>query len=273
MFSFLDAIIIRNAVLVKVPRSSSGLPSCHPGMVADLDDAAAARSAPVSARARVRAELRAEILLAAHGELVASGPTGLSLRAVARRLGMVPSALYRYFPSRDALLTALIVEAYRSVGEAAASADEAAAAGSPLDRWTAVTTAIRDWARAHPQQWALVYGSPVPGYRAPEDTVEAALGITRVLARIVAAAHPPGSPPPAGVPSAPPGMAAVVRPLADELLPGRSPEVAVVAVVAWTQVLGMVGLELFGHFVGATEDFGAVFAYAMRTVAAATGIG
>ena len=121
--------------------------------------------------------------------------------------------------------------------------------------------------------FANYYGSPVPGYRAPEDTVEAALGVTRVLARIFADAHPPGAPPPGGVPPAPPGMAGAVRPLVDELLPGRPPEVAVAAVVAWTQLLGMVGLELFGHFVGATGDIDAVFAYAMRTVAAVTGIG
>lgn len=245
---------------------------CHAGAVTDAADAAAP-SAARSARARVRAELRAEILAAAHQELAVSGPAGLSLRAVARRLGMVPSALYRYFTSRDALLTALIVEAYGSVGQAASSADRRAAGGAPIDRWLAVAAAVRAWAHAHPQQWALVYGSPVPGYRAPEDTVEPALGISRVVAGIVADAHPPGTPVPAHLPVAPPGMGAATSPVVDALLPGRPPEVAVAAVVAWTQLLGMVSLELFGHFVGATEDFDAVFVYAMRTTAAVTGIG
>ena len=94
-------------------------------------------SAPSRARARVRAELTQEILAAAHEELAAAGAAGLSLRAVARRLEMVPSALYRYFPNRDALLTALIIDAYEAVGAAAAAA--AASAGpAALDRWLAV---------------------------------------------------------------------------------------------------------------------------------------
>ncbi len=263
-----------NTVLVNEHCSNRGIRAWHAVPVSErAPEPAGSRSAAASARARVRAELRAEIVAAGHAELVASGPGGLSLRAVARRLGMAPSALYRYFANRDALLTALIVEAYRSVGDAAAAAEQGAAGGTPLERWTVVTTSVRRWAHDHPQQWALVYGSPVPGYRAPEDTVEAALGVTRVLARIFADAHPPGAPPPGGVPPAPPGMAGAVRPLVDELLPGRPPEVAVAAVVAWTQLLGMVGLELFGHFVGATGDIDAVFAYAMRTVAAVTGIG
>ncbi len=83
-------------------------------------------SASSRARARVRAELTQEILAAAHEELAAGGAAGLSLRAVARRLEMVPSALYRYFPNRDALLTALIVDAYEAVGAAAGAADAAA---------------------------------------------------------------------------------------------------------------------------------------------------
>ena len=98
----------------------------------------AGMSAPSRARARVRAELIQEILAAAHEELAAEGAPGLSLRAIARRLEMVPSALYRYFPSRDSLLTALIIDAYEAVGAAAAAA-LASAGPAPLDRWLAVT--------------------------------------------------------------------------------------------------------------------------------------
>ncbi len=79
-------------------------------------------SAPRSARARVRAQLTEEILAAAHDEMAEQGAAGLSLRAVARRLEMVPSAVYRYFPNRDALLTALIVDAYLAVAETACRA-------------------------------------------------------------------------------------------------------------------------------------------------------
>src|SRR6202046_3771698 len=80
-------------------------------------------SASRTARERARAELTREIKQEARRQLAASGAQGLSLRAVARELGMVSSALYRYFPSRDELLTALIIDAYDALGEAAEAAD------------------------------------------------------------------------------------------------------------------------------------------------------
>src|SRR6516162_10271550 len=117
-----------------------------------------------TARERVRAELTREIADTARRHLATQGAAGLSLRAVARELGMVSSAVYRYFPSRDDLLTALIVDAYDAVGEVAEAATPPAAAGV-LARWLALTGAIRGWARANPQEYALIYGSPVPGYQ------------------------------------------------------------------------------------------------------------
>jgi AcrR family transcriptional regulator len=227
-------------------------------------------STPQTARARVRAEITREILAAAHEELAAEGAAGLSLRAVARRLDMVPSALYRYFSSREALLTALIVEAYEAVGAAAEAADRGA---RPLTRWLSVAGGVRGWAHEHPHEWALIYGSPVPGYAAPRETVEAALQITRVIAGIFADAVAPGAHPPAWLPPAPRSLPSVIRPLESELLPGRPPETVVAAILAWTQLLGMVSLELFGHYVGATTDFDVVFTYAMRSIGAACGLG
>src|ERR1700743_2133251 len=122
-----------------------------------------------TARERARAELTREIKEEARRQLVATGADGLSLRAVARELGMVSSALYRYFPSRDDLLTALIIDAYDALGEVAETA--IAATARPRARWPAARHAIRGWALAHPHEYALIYGSPVPGYRAPQATV------------------------------------------------------------------------------------------------------
>jgi AcrR family transcriptional regulator len=228
-------------------------------------------TAPQSARARVRAELTKEIIAAAQEELAHEGAAGLSLRAVARRLGMVPSALYRYFPNRDGLLTALIIDAYRTVGAAAAEA-ESAADRDPAHRWRAVTAAVREWAGDHPHQWALVYGSPVPGYQAPGETVEAALVITGVIAGIFADAVPAGSPVPAGLPPAPDGLSSVVAPMEAELLPGRPAEVIAAVFSAWTQLIGMVSLELFGHYVGATTNFDPVFQYCMAVTGLHAGL-
>ncbi len=223
-------------------------------------------SAPRSARARVRAELTREILAAAHEELASEGASALSLRAVARRLEMVPSALYRYFPNRDALLTALIIDAYEAVG-AAAAAGVGSAGPAPLDQWLAMAAAVREWGRTHPHEWALVYGSPVPGYRAPGDTIEAALQVTRVMCTVFVQAGPP-----TGLPPAPPGLAEAIRPVQADLLPGRPPEAVAAAMSAWTLLLGTVSFELFGHYVGATTDFDAYFDYSMRTVARLVGL-
>lgn len=146
------------------------------------------------ARERARIEVTAAIKDEARKQLAADGAARLSLRAVARELGMVSSALYRYFPSRDELLTALIVDAYDAVGEAAEAADRASCAGPSasarhLARWTAVARAVRDWALAHPHEYGLIYGSPVPGYTAPQATVGPASRVGFVLIAIVGDAH------------------------------------------------------------------------------------
>src|SRR5579862_8541685 len=127
-------------------------------------------NAGVTARERARAELTREIKEEARRQLASVGAYGLSLRAVARELGMVSSALYRYYPSRDDLLTALIIDAYNALGDATEQAI-AAAGGASLRRWLAACHAIRDWAVARPHEYALIYGSPVPGYRAPQATI------------------------------------------------------------------------------------------------------
>ena len=203
-------------------------------------------------RARIRAELTVEIKVEARRQLAAEGASGLSLRAVTRSMGMSSSAIYRYFPSRDELLTALIVDAYDAIGNAAEHAD----AGCPSDdfggRWMAVGRAIRAWSLANPHEYALVYGSPVPGYRAPEDTVGPAGRVTLVMAGIVDHAtrsgrldYPPWSPS-----LAPIGSDAVeaIQTLIDLAFPHASAETAVRAVAAWTQLFGIISFELFGHF-------------------------
>src|SRR5262245_52309752 len=147
---------------------------------------AAVPNASQTARQRARAELTREIKEAARRQLAETGAPQLSLRAVARELGLVSSALYRYFPSRDDLLTALIIDAYDSLGEAAeAAAAEANSTGGPRSGWRAVCHAVRDWARANPHEYALIYGSPVPGYQAPRDTVAPAARVPLVLGQLV----------------------------------------------------------------------------------------
>src|ERR1700722_14815700 len=140
-----------------------------------------------NARQRVRAAVSADIAAEARRQLAEVGAGALSLRAVARELGMASSAMYRYFASRDDLLTALIVEAYDSLGEIAENA--ALTRGTALVRWQNVCRAIRKWALDHPHEYVLLYGSPVPGYHAPPITLIPASRVTLVLANLIADAY------------------------------------------------------------------------------------
>jgi AcrR family transcriptional regulator len=253
-----------------------------------------------TARERARAELTREIKEEARRQLAEVGAHGLSLRAVARELGMVSSALYRYFPSRDDLLTALIIDAYDAIGSAAEAAIAASAGAPARERWAAACRAIRAWAAANPHEYALIYGSPVPGYRAPEATVGPASRVPLAFSSILAGAAANGSAPAAA--AAPPELAGPLAAQAAALsaalatsLPAAPPaslpaspaeaavpaaagacpvpaDVLVRAVIAWTQLFGMISFELFGQFVGSFEPADAVFGYAVERMATFVGL-
>ena len=210
-------------------------------------------NAAQTARERARAELTREIRQEARRQLAEAGANGLSLRAVARELGMVSSALYRYYPSRDDLLTALIIDACNAIGAAAeAAAHQVGAAragtgaGPPArETWAAACRAIRAWAVANPHEYALIYGSPVAGYRAPEATIGPASRVPLAFAAILEDAVASASVP------------------ADML---------VRAAIAWTQLFGMISFELFGQFVGSFEPADAFFDHAVAQLAAFIGL-
>ncbi|MFE9855327.1 TetR/AcrR family transcriptional regulator [Streptomyces sp. NPDC005780] len=230
-------------------------------------------SAIRGARERARIEVTAAIKDEARKQLAAEGAAKLSLRAVARELGMVSSALYRYFPSRDELLTALIVDAYDSVGEAAERAHRTAAAparpGAHLARWVAVACAVRDWALAHPHEYALIYGSPVPGYTAPQATIGPASRVGLVLIDIVEDAHREEG---VGLPP----LAEELRPeaerIAADLAPGLPPAVAAPLVAAWSQLFGLLSFEIFGQFNRVVEAREAFFRQAVTELARTVGL-
>ncbi|MDF3299321.1 TetR/AcrR family transcriptional regulator [Streptomyces tropicalis] len=221
------------------------------------------------ARARARTEITAAIKDEARRQLAAEGASKLSLRAVARALGMVSSALYRYFPSRDDLLTALIIDAYDSLGGAAETAHAAVAGAGELDRWTAVCEAVRGWALDHPHEYALIYGSPVPGYTAPRTTVLPAARVGLLLVGIVRDAHGRGA---LAAPPLPGGLREEAARIAADLAPELPPEAALALVAAWAQLFGLVGFELFGQFERVVEERAPFFRHAAVRLAAGVGL-
>lgn len=220
------------------------------------------------ARARVRAELTAEIKSCARRQLAADGAAALSLRAIAREMNMASSAIYRYFASRDDLLTALIVDAYESIGSAVEEADAAMPRDDYVGRFTAIATTIRNWAHTNPNEYALIYGSPVPGYAAPDDTIDPAVRVpTTLITLLVDRCENQELVP---LSSSSDGDAALAASLAElaNFVEGRVPlSVLARGVRSWGEIFGLVNLELFGHFNNAITDPAAFYTYAIAELA------
>lgn len=220
-------------------------------------------------RERARAETMQRILDAAREELRVSGPDGLSLRAIARDVGLVSSAVYRYVSGRDELLTELIVAGYEDLGAAVDAGVGGRAA--PGRRFVRGCAAARAWAVDNPQDHALLFGTPVPGYTAPERTIAAAALAPLALVSTVQDAWRSGT---LEVDEAP--MRRVLQSQAARtasdlgLVEDLPPRTVVAFAQSWLQVLGLIGLERSGYLVNtfdpADELAAATFAQAARHV-------
>ncbi|WP_345505742.1 TetR/AcrR family transcriptional regulator [Terrabacter aeriphilus] len=219
--------------------------------------------APLGKRARNRLAVEADILRVAREHLATDGAAALSLRAVARDLGMVSSGVYRYVESRDELLTRLIVDSYRSLTAAVRLAHDAVPAGDLTGRWDAIGRSLRGWALEHPHDFALLYGSPVPDYEAPaERTQEPGTAVLALLVRLLhdtRAASRLARPDALGIDprAADAGLGAL---LGDEMFAGLALDASTLAqgVAAWTLLLGAVTSEVFDQL-GPLPDGEALF--------------
>ncbi|MFE2675881.1 TetR-like C-terminal domain-containing protein [Streptomyces hygroscopicus] len=217
---------------------------------------------------------QAAIKATARQLLVKLGAGGLSLEAVAREGGLAAADVEAVFPHRDDLLTALLIDAYNDSGAAMEQADQAARdAHAPAGaRLLAVTRALRTWSFANPGEFTLIYGSPVPGYHAPQDTVPPASRTPAVLAGIVRSALEAGelTPPRRAVPGPP-----LLLPAALELF-GGAPEapfsdVIERGIVLWSNLIGLLVFQVFSRTHDSVRDESAFFDYAIAV--AAEGIG
>lgn len=188
-----------------------------------------------------------EIKAAARHRLAMNGAADLSLRGVARDLDIVASALYRYFPSRDALLTALLVDAYQELADVAGRAEAAVPRDDLRGRWLAIGRAVRTWAVANPAEYGLLYGNPIPGYAAPQDTVEPASQVILLLVGVLLDGAAQGSLTPLRRTELAEPVRADLRALIDKKSGDMPEELLDTALAGWSHLFGLVSFEVFGR--------------------------
>jgi len=210
-------------------------------------------------RQESRDRIERQIVEVGRQHLVESGAAGLSVRAIARELGMVSSAVYRYVSSRDDLLTLLLIDSYTELADAVDAA-RASAAGAWTEQLPAMARAARGWAIAQPACWALLYGSPVPGYHAPAElTVGPGTRVVGALFDVVSAGIDAGD-----VTTSNSVMAQSISQDFDGIraefdFPGDDAAV-MKCLVLWAGLVGAISLEVFGQYGADTlTDASAVF--------------
>lgn len=209
-------------------------------------------------RDRFRAQVREEVKAAALRQLADGGPEALSLNAVAKQLGMTGPALYRYFASRDTLLTALVLDAYEALAATLARA-AAGAEGDAAKRLGAVAGAYRDWGRSEPHRYRLLFRAPFAGYDThAADLVEAAQRSMRVVLNVANALAAPDAPTPGGEDGR--FQEWTRRHGVDDVPP------AVIArtTMLWAHLHGLVSLEIEGNFASMDVDPGPLYEEEVR---------
>lgn len=227
-------------------------------------------TAPQSRRERVRAQTVAEIKTVARQHLVAHGAHGVQLRAVARDLGMTAPALYRYFDSHEALLSALVADLYSELAdviEAAAAPDQ----GDLRTRLLGSARAFRQWSVAHPAEFTLLFGSPVPGVAVDDDSPECLQG-RRFGQAFGALFAEMWAREPFPVPETiDPTMQAQLEDYAQHVGVTLPPAAIAVFLSCWVRLYGAVTMEVFGHISFALDDAEPLFEHELTGLAQTLG--
>lgn len=216
-----------------------------------------------------------DILRIGRDHLARHGAAGLSLRAVARDLGVVSSAVYRYVKSRDELLTLLVVDGYNDLGDAVDAAIAAVPERDFAAQFMALGRAVRQWALAEPARYGLLFGSPVPGYEAPaEQTTGPGTRVIGRLVRIFEGANLAGKLAPESAGGSPAGgPRADFQAIRDELGVTLSDAALTRGVLLWTALFGAVNFEVFGQYgAGTFSDPGQLFQSQLELLAGVAGL-
>ncbi|MGW0809163.1 TetR/AcrR family transcriptional regulator [Nonomuraea sp. NPDC002799] len=223
-------------------------------------------------RDRLRAQTTDEIKAIALQLMAVGGPDAITLRAIAREMGMTAGAIYSYFATRDDLVTTLIAGVYTSLVDAAEAARDAVPVSDPGGRILAWAQAVREWAVANPEGFRLIYGDPVPGYRAPAEgpAKQAEHRACTGLTGLVAAAWPHAGQQPGGYawPDFDPDLARTIQ----ELFPGLPPDAVALTLRVWGRMHGLVALEIYGHLPRLAGDAARLYREEMIELIASLGL-
>lgn len=192
--------------------------------------------------------MREGILRLGREQLTKNGAAGLSVREIARGLGVASSAVYRHVRDRDELITLLIVDAYTALAECVDGALAELEDAGPADRLRTLAHALRSWAVTDPARWALIYGSPVPGYAAPaDDTVPPGTRVMVTLLKILAERHPDTESRTTPAPLSGPLAGALEEGAREFGIAASPPDHLADALDAWVSLIGTVSAEVFGQ--------------------------
>jgi AcrR family transcriptional regulator len=221
-----------------------------------------------SLRQRRRTAATQEILDAAERHITEHGPAALSLRAVARGLGMTVQALYHYFPSRDALVTALVTKAYDDLADAVQTAVDTAADDPALPRTVVAAEGYRRWAIAHPELFQLLYGTPLRDYAAPAEgpTTQATRRMSTIFERELFGGFSTAQLAAADTPELSPALRSYFDQLPHFGLGYLPPPATALLLSAWGHLHGLVVLEVFGHTSFLGDHQAEIFRMAMRNM-------
>jgi AcrR family transcriptional regulator len=211
-------------------------------------------------------DLPAAIKETAWKQIAEHGSPALSLRAIARELGITAPAIYNYFRRRDDLVTALIVDAFNSLAESQKDAIHDLPEDDFPARLSALGLAYRDWAVTHPQRYQLIFGTPIPGYEAPADiTVPAAAWAIVPLIETLQAIFTTGRLRVERFAPLTPELRSMLEAWS-QFTGGRNIEVLYAALVIWSRVHGLVTLEIGHQMPSFISDPGEIFRREIKNI-------
>lgn len=200
-------------------------------------------------RERARAQTMDDILRIGREHLATHGAAAMSLRAVARDLGVVSSAVYRYVKSRDDLLTLLVIDGYDELGDSVDTALRAVPTDDHAEQFRTIGRAVRAWALREPARYALLFGSPVPGYDAPaEQTTGPGTRVIVALIELYQRAVDADAIDAKSTVAVPPALAADCERIRSQFALTTSDDVIARGVLAWAALFGAVNFEVFGQY-------------------------